>query len=299
MSSNIGFSNNWDQTTEIFYSDILSGDQGVLRHRLAAAMESLGYDVIEDDPSLVGRRSARGWGTWYGSADVLDYGSTLTIRFRSAGENSVRVSFDYLIKHGWVNKGEKEIVVQEARTLSALARIPMIARSCTRCGLESTDDSRFCRSCGSPLTSESSDLEVLRLMAESRAGKTSVVAGSLMMVPALIGMCAAFALLAAGAVDLGSALLIFGISAGVMLFAVLVSFFAWNRLRRALDVPADKAPPSRYAGPPADAAVRPHLPEQRQYTSITEGTTNLLDPEWADDRERVSVPRSRTTNELE
>jgi hypothetical protein len=64
------------QTTEIYLKRVLAGNVESVRTRLSAALERLGYDVIEEEPALLGRRGAKGWGTWYGSADVLDYAMT-------------------------------------------------------------------------------------------------------------------------------------------------------------------------------------------------------------------------------
>lgn len=300
MSSSATNINAFEQITEIYFSEVLAGDAVTIRRRLTDAMESLGFNIIEDHPHIIGRRDAKGWGTWYGSADVLDYAMTLTIRFRNVGENSSRVTFDYLIKHGWLNEGEKKIVIQEARTIAALSRAPAISKMCPVCGIDSIDTSKFCRSCGSPLTSESSELEVLRLMAETRAAKTSVVTTALSSIIGTLGFGVAFILRLAGIVDSRSMLVIAAISTAILLFSILTSFFGWNRLKRALDTPEPKElTDKRQAFEPYIAPDG--MNEAVPFGSITEGTTNLLDPQWTreSEKEPVFVTAKRETNDLE
>lgn len=302
MSSSGTHINNFEQTTEIYFSEVLAGKPQTIRRRLADAMESLGFDIIEDQPHIIGRRGARGWGKWYGSADVLDYPMTLTIRFRNVGENSSSVTFDYLIKHGWLNEGEKKIVVQEARTIAALSRVPAISKMCPVCGIDSTDDSKFCRSCGAPLTAESSDLEVLRLMAETRAAKTSVVTTSISTLLGAIGLIVTLFLNIANLAPTKALLPLALLSTLALMFGVLTSFFGWNRLKRALDTPqpnqlSERRQTTEIYSPPEPAV----LAEPVGFRSVTEGTTNLLDADKInqDNREPVLVQRKHETNELE
>ena len=91
--------NSMEQTTELYVKKVLAGNIKTVRLQLIDAMESLDYDIIEEEPNIIGRRGAKGWGTWFGSADVLDYPMTLTVRLKSLSESSTRVTFDYLIKH--------------------------------------------------------------------------------------------------------------------------------------------------------------------------------------------------------
>jgi hypothetical protein len=120
------------QATEIYIKKVLAGNVNDVRLRVIAAMEAMGYDVIEDEPNVIGRRGSKGWGTWYASADVLEYAATLTVRLKPVSENSTRATFDYLIKHPMLNKGEKEIVVQEAKTIAALSKNRRL-KKCVRC----------------------------------------------------------------------------------------------------------------------------------------------------------------------
>src|SRR4028118_834093 len=121
MSDFIDVGGYGSQTTEIYLKRVLAGNVESVRSRLGVVLERLGYDLLEEEPALHGRRGARGWGVWYSSADVFDYPMTLFIRLKSAGEHSTHATFDYTIKHPWLSQGEKEVLTREAEAIVALA----------------------------------------------------------------------------------------------------------------------------------------------------------------------------------
>ncbi len=296
--------NSTDQTTEIYVKKILAGNIGEVRRQLIVAIEAMGYDLIEEDPHIIGRRGAKGWGVWMSSADVLDYPMTLTVRLKSVGQNSTRATFDYVIKHPFLNKSEKAVVAQEAVTIAAISKKQAIERLCAACETESTGDSKFCRQCGAPLTSEHVESEMLRMMAEVCAGKTSVVASSLLMIASVIILAAFIVLNYLGRIETPKAIFIFLMLGGVTaLPAILCSFFGWNRINRALDKSAEQkiiipqhTPESLETG---EFAALP--PPRSSPASVTEGTTNLLDEEWMTKKrkkEKVPIPNRRETNDL-
>lgn len=301
--SNVNSSiNAFDQTTELYFKKVLAGNIKNVRLQLIDAMESLGYDIIEEEPNIIGRRGSRGWGTWYSSADVLDYAATLTVRLKPIGENSTRVTFDYLIKHGMLNKGEKNIVVQEAKTIAAISKTHAVEKMCSVCETESTDDSKFCRKCGAPLTSEQAELEVLRIMAETRAAKTSVVSSSLLMIFSTILLFVAFILNNLDLIKPKLFPILLGVGGIGMLFAIISSFFGWNRLKHALEKPENAARPISGRVPESlETGEFEVLPQRKTPASITEGTTNLLDEEWANrrEKEKVLVSNQRNTNNFD
>ncbi len=294
--------NSTEQTTEIYVKKILAGNIGEVRQQLIVAVEAMGYDILEEEPHIIGRRGAKGWGVWMSSADVLDYAMTLTVRLKSVGLNSTRATFDYVIKHPFLNKGEKAVVAQEAVTIAAISKKQAIERLCAACETESTGDSKFCRQCGAPLTSEHAEPEILRMMAEVRAGKTSVVASSVTMIASMVILAAFFVLYFLGKMDSEAAFFIPLFGGVTALTAILFSFFGWNRINRALDKPAEQkiiipqyTPESLETG---EFAALP--PAHSSPASVTEGTTNLLDEEWTTKRqkEKVPVPNRRETNDL-
>lgn len=289
-----------NDTVGVYFSEVLAGKPEAVRQRLVDAMESLGFDILEVEPNVIGRRPARGWGS-YGSTNVLDFPATLVIRIWSVGENSTQTTFDYQVRHGRLNDGDKNIVAQEARTIAALARVPSIAKLCPGCGLDSAGDSRFCRRCGTPLTSERLEMEVLRLMAETRAAKISVVAAAITAIPAAAGFTLAFISSLTGLLAAKPTMLLFIASSLMMLIAMMSSFFGWNRLKRALTKQPTEERPRVPLSSTVGVSNQHELDEARPYLSVTEGTTNLLDPnfERQDQHEEVLVPRGKNTGEFD
>lgn len=303
MTSNFNSSvNSYEQTTELYLKKVLAGSVKTVRVQLIDAMESLGYDIIEEEPHIVGRRGAKGWAVWFGSADVLEYGATLTVRLKPISENSTRVTFDYLIKHAMLTKGDKAIVVKEAETLAAISKTHAIEKMCSICETESTDDSRFCRKCGTPLTSEQSELEVLRLMAETRAGKSSVVGASFFMILSTVLLTVIFILNNLELIRPKAFVILFAVGTVMSLLAIISSLFGWNRLKRALEKPENEVRHfPRQVPESIETGEFYELPPPRQTpASVTEGTTNLLDQEWTKrtEKEKVPVLNQRNTNEL-
>lgn len=292
--------NSIEQTTELYVKKVLAGNIKTVRLQVINSMESLGYDIIEEEPNILGRRGAKGWGTWYGSADVLDYPMNLTVRLKSLSETSTRVTFDYLIKHAWLNKGEKSIVVQEAKTIAETSKTHAVEKMCSVCETESTDDSKFCRRCGAPLTNEQAELEVLRMMAETRAAKTSVVGAAIAAPIAVILMAVILILSLLKMLDPEALIGLLSISGGLVIIAMFSSFFGWNRLKRALEKPEIQTHhiPTRQIPESIETGEFEELPPHQPVASITEGTTNLLSEEWIEkpDREKVPVHRKRDTN---
>ncbi len=291
-----------EQSTEIYVKKVLAGNLEMVRWQVIDALELLGYDIIEDEPNIIARRDARGWGRSYMSANPLDYGATVTVRFKSVGENSTRTTFDYLIKHGMLNKGDRKIIIQEANTIAAISKTHAIEKMCSVCETESTDDSKFCRRCGAPLTAEQAELEVLRMMSETRAAKSSVVSSTLLTTISSVALLVAFLLNNAGLMKPKLFVVLMIAGGAAFIGGLIANFFGWNRLKRALDQPEGQRSRISHNVPGSleSGEVR-ELPPQRQApASVTEGTTNLLDKDWTEGREKekVRVSKNRTTRDL-
>jgi len=267
----------YGQNTEIYLKRVLTGNVESVRLRLAAALETVGYDIVEDEPHVQGRRGTRGWGVWGASADVLDYGTTLTVKLKQVSANSTRATFDYVIKHPWLSRGEKAVLVSEAETIVALASNHSIDKLCGTCGTESTDDSRFCRRCGSPMTREQAELDVLRMTAEARAGHTSVVTSAVMLMITIVMFAAALFTANAGAISAKGLWLLAIIGGVINLLNLLVTLCAWTRLNRALKSKSKENQNLAAGHTPTLATNDPlALPPRQSYISVTEGTTELL-----------------------
>lgn len=260
------------ETTEIYLKRVLPGTVENVRLRLSAAMEQVGYDLIEEEPSLRGRRGEKGWGAWYGSADVLDYATTLVVCFKALGPQTTRVTFDYTVNHQWLMQGEKEILVREAEAIVALASARSADKVCLACGTEAIDESRYCRRCGSPLTTDQTALEVLRVAAESRAAHSSVVTSVILSAMTSIVLLFVVVMSWAGRANMWKLAMLAG------LFAVLnlvFGRFAWIRLCSALKLKTERptVTPVVKELPPAEPVA---LPPPSRGASVTEGTTELF-----------------------
>ena len=280
------------QTTEIYLKRELVGSAESVSARLIAALERLGYDVIEEQPVILGRRGARGWGTWYGSADVLDYSMTLVIRLKPIGDHSTRATFDYKVCHPWLSKGDKEVVSREAEAITALATMRSADKLCAACGTEAMDDSRFCRRCGAPMTAEQTELDVLRMAAETRAGHTSVVTSTMLsLFSMLIALLAVITIAVKGSLTLKAAWLWIGLISVISLFNFFLGWCAWGRLNSALRHKRAE----QGLSPVSDAQTLSGtearaLSPGRVGMPVTEGTTELLNPRQ---REQAAVPVKR------
>lgn len=287
------------QTTEIYLKRVLVGNVESVSAHLSVALEQLGYDVIEEEPALRARRGAQGWGTWWGSADILDYATTLVIRLKPIGAHSTRATFDYTIMHPWLSKGEKEVLTREAEAITALATVHAADKVCAACGTEAMDDSRFCRRCGAPMVSGQAELEVLRLAAEARAGHTSVVTSAMLSLASIAtAIFAWIAVAATGPLDPTAVWVLIGVVGMIGLLNFSVGWCAWGRLNRALK---PKREEKRLTGI-GDVSALPGdkdaaLPPRRVGMSVTEGTTELLNTPQRE-LQSVRIKRGNNTGEI-
>lgn len=266
-------------TSEHFVTRFVVGDVESVRLRLIDALEEMNYRVVTESP-LIAKRGARGSGVWGGSADVLDYPATLTVGLKASAKGATRANFDYVVKHPMLSGGDKQTLTREAEALVALA-MRRAAASCTACGAEIINDSRFCRRCGAPTGgSKPAELEVLRLTAGGRAGYQLIVIALVFLLIALLP------LLIPLFKDYPDPARFARMLRGVIIFSgILSSFGFWSliagmrRLHRTLNPKGAEEPlipsSSRVSG-----AVRtnelPPAEETPELGSIVEGTTDLL-----------------------
>jgi len=271
------------QTTAHYLRRVLTGDAMHVRARLISVLERVGYVVIDEEPVIQARCEARGWATWGASADVVDYARTLFIRLKPLSDTATQVTFDYIIKHPLLSKGEKEVLTREAESIVALATV-RAASMCAACGVEATDDSRFCRRCGAPVFADDGTLEVFRMTAETRAAHTPVATGTIcLFIVNLLMLLATF-------------LVWYDITKGtrfILLMAQLAGWlgffalpFAWRRINRALTTgratdivpsPAFTAQEMKqHHAPHIESATQHQLPSPAERFSVIEGTTELL-----------------------
>jgi hypothetical protein len=291
-----------EESTELFVKEILPGNIYDVRERIVASITTLGYEIIEDEPYIIGRREAKNWAVWHGSADILEYPMILTVRLKSLGEVSTQATFDYQIKHPMVSKADKKVVIQEAKTIAAISRIQTTENVCSVCATESSDFSRFCRNCGSALAVDISELEHLKMISEVRAGHISIVSsfGSSIGVAILIFL--ALILTTIGVIDTKSLFVMLSIGGILALLSAIFSAFGWNRINRSLNKSNERERGDSIKSPTILQGKKSvgelALPQPR--ASITEATTNLLEKGWVknSEKEKVSVKNRRNTNDL-
>ncbi len=267
--------------TEHYLKRVLTGNAANVRQRLSAVLERLDYDFIEDGEEfeIQAKRNSRGWAGAYASADVLEYPRTLVIKLKPLSENSTRASFAYIVKHPSLNRGEKEVLTREAETIVKLAAIRATDKICAVCGTESTDDSRFCRKCGAPMTGDETALEVLRMTAEIRSGHTSVVTSAIISAATAIITLAALLILSSSGLIVKGALAILLLSVAFSLLNVAIIGFGWKRLNNALKSSAkeQKIINGKTSAQTLPGAETSALPPRPVSFSVAERTTELLD----------------------
>lgn len=272
-------SGEYSQLTEHNFSRVLAGDIESVRERLIYALQRLDYRVISEQP-LIAKRSKGQVSSC--SFDVLKCVKSLTIVLKTLNPTSTLVTFDYEILNSFVTKGDRQTVEREAEALIALATAHPVTTLCASCGTNNSDDSRFCRVCGTPnVASEPKELEVLRLTSGARVGHQSIIGGFISML-AVLAIALPLIFLRSKGPKGGIILLIIG-----EILSLIWLFYGMYQLHRTLN-PKEDAKQTGLAGVPrAMPTTERALLSQPKYTSVTEGTTELL---GVSERERVAVP---------
>jgi ribosomal protein L40E len=264
--------------TEFYLKKVLTGDVEGVRARLIIALERLHYRVLSEQP-LQAKRSARGWGSFYVSADVLDYPTKLTVALKALGPATTLVTLDYEVTHAAAlsTKGDRQTLRREAEAILALAADHVVPTVCLTCGANNAGDSRFCRLCGAHYAvSVPAELEVLRLTAVARAGHQLNVIG---MACALAALLFSLLLIFSGkavALKLGVLILMLGETT-----ALVIMSFGASYVHNALN-PKEQEEQQRPSFPANAARTLPplsqeSLPPRSIGGSVTEGTTELLE----------------------
>ena len=261
----------------------ISGEAESLRPRLSEAVQTLGYSLLSEQP-LYAKRSAKGGAPWGCSWEVLDYPTKLTILLKQINQISVVASFSYEVKsYKRMTKGDRQTLLREAEAIAALARERLSISACPSCGTLITDDSHFCRRCGTPLVVEVAELEVLRLTRKTRTAYHALMFGVVVLLVAALTM---LPLLWADAKLARALLTIVPFLGTVGLFTMLQG--VWQ-LHFTLNPITNKA-----IARPAPAFSAPHtqaLPGIPPRGSITEATTSLLAADLEEHRAAEPIPR--------
>jgi hypothetical protein len=142
------------------------------------------------------------------------------------------------------------------------------------------------------MTAEQTELDVLRMAAETRAGHASVVTSTMLsLVSILIALLGMVAIAVKGSLSLKVFLVWIGFAGVVSLFNFFFGWCAWGRLNSALRLKRAEQRKSPVSdGQSLSGTDTRALPPGRLGMSITEGTTELLNPRQ---REQEAAPIKR------
>lgn len=276
-------SNNQMAISEHDVTRVMAGNVENVRQQLVLALEQLGYRVLSENP-LQARHGARGGGKYMMSANALDYPTRLEIHLKPQRQGATQILFDYRVQHGAFGKGDRQTLTREAEAIIAVASQQREQRQCSGCGVGVGIDSRYCRKCGTPIvTKVPAELEVLRLTAGARGGYQWMWIG-------VIGFLISFVF--------PLLYLWKGTSSGVLavLGGIVSALSAWaigaglRRMHKTINpkIETEELRLPAYSVSPIAVPVTDELPIQ--YSSITEGTTNLLpDLEEAEPNRREKI----------
>lgn len=264
--------------TEHSFNRRVPGDISSVRQRTIEALERFNYVVLSEEPLHAKRDGAF-------SMNVLDCALKLTILFRQSNPLSTTATFNYTIPLSMVTKGDLQTVEREADALIALATRRQVANVCLTCGTNNVGDSRFCRGCGAPNDgSLPAELEVMRLTAGARAGQQTIVAGTLIITLSILAL--ALPLIFIGNTRKETIWWVLLILSQVAGWATL--FYGILRLHRTLNPKKETQPFHSLTIPQKIPSIEPAaLPPQSAWSSVTEGTTELLDDQT---RDRTATP---------
>lgn len=275
---------------------VLSGDIETVRANLKFALEKLDYFLESEQPSLIARRKTQ-LSNYAGkllAGNVLPFVKRLQITLAPASENSTVVNFSYAVMNSSVTKGDRRTIDREIDALIALASSRQLQAVCPSCGTSNTNDSRFCRVCGiANAAGEPAELEVLRLTANARAAHQKIVGGAIFI------LCWIALFLPLWLLSHQSVLAAAIILGGGALVGLLWNLSGIVQLHHTLNPSPDAREmlaPADYSSRKMSAAQIDLLPMQRAHTSVTEGTTELLNPLR---KKEAATGEVGTTNELQ
>lgn len=293
MSSELWYGQTPDSDHDVTLT--LLGDAESLRPRIVEAVEQLGYKVLSDRP-LQAKRAAEGGARYSCSFEPLEYPTKLTINLKQINATSVVATFYYEVQsHGWgLGEGDHKTLLRESQAIAALATERNSVAACFSCGTEVTDDSRFCRRCGAPLAGEVAEVEVWRLTKKTRISLHGIVTGVFILFLTALLVSLAFYF---GGPKLEKIAMIFGtILAAFGLWSLIEGIWILHKtLNPAETKTIDASAPRAQMG---KAQPTNYLTQPKPVASITEGTTELLIPQYDDSPVAVPIKKRIDTSEV-
>jgi hypothetical protein len=268
---------------EVAVTRMMSGTVDEVRPRLADALESLGFHVVEEQP-LMAQRRVKGWSAAGCSTNIAESPASVHVKLKEAGSGASLATFTYTIKAASLSKGDRRVLSKEVDAVVALARTSAGAGMCARCGTDVPEDSRFCRRCGAPVAAAApAEVDLYRLAASSEHSYWLTRMGVVMLLATLAFL--ALGIWLPPQVDPSKAaklLTVFGLIAcafGVTGLATII--YAQVKLATTLRAVGDDREAERKPAyvPPLSHRPVPQLHARPEPVSVTEGTTSLLDPQ--------------------
>lgn len=262
---------------------IIPGDIETVRSGLMHAIEQLGYRMLNDDP-LQARRKARGLGKSWGSNNILDYQSNLTINLKQKGANATRAAFNYSIGYTLLYEGDKATLSREVDALIGLMSARTSNANCTACGAFISAGTRFCRQCGAPsLGATPAEVEVYQMTALTNTSYKSLLGGVIFVLCAMI-LPLLLLFLGANPAKLAKAVRVIGIisgTLGVTGLAMLINALRISKRMIRFNDDDEEIPifNRRLSSAPNTASLASHREPTGIPSSVTEGTTDLLGDE--------------------
>lgn len=262
---------------------IIPGDIETVRSGLMHAIEQLGYRMLNDDP-LQARRKARGLGKSWGSNNILDYQSNLTINLKQRGASATRATFNYSIGYTLLYEGDRATLSREVDAMIGLMSARTASGNCTACGAFISAGTRFCRQCGAPsLGATPAEVEVYQMTALTNTSYKNLMGGFIFVLCAMI-LPLFLLFLGANPVKLAKAVKIIGVISGTMGLTGLAMLINAMRISKRMirfndddeEIPVFNR---QLSSAPNTNSLASHREPVGIPSSVTEGTTDLLEDE--------------------
>jgi hypothetical protein len=265
------------------FKKTISGNIETVRKGICDALENLEYAVLGDNPIQAKRKRRRN--VWI--ATVLEYQTQLTVGLKPISEASTLATFDYEVEYLFT-KGDRRTLEREADAIIALATQPPGSSICKSCGIENDTGVRFCRACGTPVGQQPAlpEFELMQMSADASAAQIEAKVALWAQIFVLALSLSMIIFGPSEIVRLGWG--IFGVGELVVILVLLQSIY---HIRRAvLGARSERSDEDVSQSLPSDA--RRSMPPRP--FSVTEGTTELIDPAQAP----VPAPSSRDTDSI-
>lgn len=280
------------QYNEYHFKRIIPGDLESVRHRLASVLGDFNYDVLNDQPLQARRIRTKN----LLSATMLEQNTKLTIALKSISAVSTLATFDYSIQF-LTTEGDCRTLEREADAIIAMAKMVDTLTVCPVCNTENPSNVRFCRVCGVPAGRNllPAEIEVMKITDNTRASYQEITVGVFVaVVTVLISLLITFLAKPSA----------FKITIGVSVVGSLISALLVLRGLRRLHLTLNPKNAdqdqiiSNITRTFPDARPSEYLLESAP-SSVTEGTTRMMDKQEKESAPTQAKPAARITDPMD